>query len=211
MNENTNAFLEMGDHKYHIGHFKIWERTENYFTGSVKFRIDDDSCPDVELNTDGYSARLYVNGDACWYFPWIYFTKINLPKMEATLHGAIYCPLGLSPEEEVKYEAIRAIMISDVPYSMTPEVWHHLLMIFADWLKTKSIPQAKEYVDMALEVAKIPVGEDEESSGDSDEGSDESEDDEEEDNEESDTSGSEESDESSADSMEEKKEEKMKK
>lgn len=176
MNESTNAYFEIGDYKYHVGHYKIWERTSNYFCGSIKLKLDDEGAPDVELNTDGYSGRLWVNGDACWYFPWLYFTKIEPPTIEATLHGAIYCPLGLSPEDESKADAIRAIMISDVPYSMTPEVWHNLLMIFADWFRERHIPQAKEYVDIALEIAQIPTGElDEEPSDKSSEESDESE------------------------------------
>ena len=149
MTEGTSAKLVIGDYEYKVGHYKIEEKVGNFFCGSVTLRIDDDVYPDVVPFTEAYNAKLIVNGDALWYFPWVWFQKVDPPHMEASLYGAVFCPMGLTEDDEDKYDSIKLIMTSNICYSMTTEVWHNLLLVFADWLTERSIPQAKQYVELA--------------------------------------------------------------
>jgi hypothetical protein len=168
MKDGTQAVLWIGDESYKISRYKINERVEDYFCGTLDLTFQGKT-PDIEVD-EPYSAKLVVNDESLWYFPWVWFKEIENTKIASATHGGIFCPQGLSPEEEVKYDSINLIVASDACYSMTAEVWKNLMMIFADWLKDKSIPQFKEFLDLADE---IEIDEDED---DLDEDEDENED-----------------------------------
>ncbi len=158
MNEGTSAVLIIGDESYEVSYYKIKERVEDkFFEGALDLTLDDNMEPDLEPG-EPYVARLEVNGDAVWYFPWVWFEKTDLPQMKATTHGAIFCPLGLSDEDEEKYDSINLIIASDVCHAMTAEVWKNLLDVFSDWLKSKSVPQHQEFLDLS-ESIEIPEDE----------------------------------------------------
>lgn len=149
MNEGISATLIIGDESYKVDHYKLNERIDNnYFCSNLELTIDGD----FDLNEDEpYIARLQVNGDATWYFPWIWVKKTQ-NKVTASIHGAIFCPLGLSEADEEKYDSINLIVASDVRTSMTVEVWRNLLQVFSDWLKARSVPQYKEFLDLSKEI-----------------------------------------------------------
>jgi hypothetical protein len=97
---------------------------------------------------ESYVARLETNGDATWFFPWLVF-KDTVPNVTASVYGAIFCPFGLSDEEEERYSAMNIIIVSDICYEMTEIVWSNFLLVISDWLKAKSIPQYKDYISLA--------------------------------------------------------------
>lgn len=171
MKEGNHAVLWIGEDAYDVSHYKIKEKVENYFCGTIELKLGEE--PDVDLD-EPYTARLVVNGDAVWHFPWIWFKRVKNGKVEAATHGGIFCPLGLTEEDEEKYDSLNLIIASDACYSMTSEVWKNLLEIFADWLKAKSVPQFQEYLDLASEIEI----DDDDDFDDDDEDEDEDEDDE---------------------------------
>jgi hypothetical protein len=180
MKEGNHAILWIGDDSYDVTHYKVKEKVENYFCGTLDLKLNEE--PDVDLD-EPYSARLIVNGDAVWHFPWVWFKKVKNGRIEASTHGGIFCPLGLTEEDEAKYDSLNLIIASDACYSMTSEVWKNLLEIFADWLKSKSVPQYQEYLDLATEI-DIDDDDDFDDDDEDDEDEDDDEDDYEEDDEE---------------------------
>ena len=152
MNESTNGKLLTGEYEYPLSHFKILEQTEGYFGGHVELVIDGDSYPEV-AEDETYVARIVVNGDAVWYFPWVWFKQTN-PDEAITFdtHGPIFCPLGLSKADEEKYDAINLIISTDACNTMTVEVWKNLMLVFRDWLAERGIPQSKVFKQLADDV-----------------------------------------------------------
>ncbi len=152
MYEGTNAVLHLNNKAYELSHYKITEDPENHFCYNIEMVVCDKQRP-IVTKEESYTARLQVNGDAVWYFPWLWLqNNKKSAQLKGNAHGAIFCPFGLTEEEENRYEALNLIIVSDVCYSMTEEVWQNLLLIFSDWLKAKSIPQYKEYVTLSDEV-----------------------------------------------------------
>lgn len=179
MYEGTNAVLYLDEKTYEISYYKIAEDDENFFCYNIEMVVVGQR---PNLTEDSYTARLEVNGDAVWYFPWVWFGESNGSQLKAAVHGAIFCPFGLSDEEEERYESLNLLVASDACYSMTAEVWKNLLFIFADWLRAKSIPQYQEYIELAEEIdlddeSFAELDEDDEIDFDDDEEEDDDEDD----------------------------------
>lgn len=152
MREGTKAVFMIGDYSYNVGYFKITDCDDEYFCGFLELTLDDTVFPDVDVG-ESYNARLYVNGDAVWYFPWLWFDKPDhLPKMKASTNGAIFCPFGLSAGEEAKYEAINSFLSVEPDKSLPTSMWKQMLLVCADWLLERSIPQNKDFTMFANEV-----------------------------------------------------------
>ncbi len=142
MHEGSNAVLFLDGEKHKVSYYKIREDEDNFFCHNVEFTFSEE-IPEINPE-ESYICKLETNGDALWYLPWCWFQKKE-KKLEGAIHGAIFCPFGLTEEEENRYDAINLIIASDICNNMTAEVWKNLLYIFGDWLKMKSIPQHKEY------------------------------------------------------------------
>ncbi len=151
--ETTGKFL-IGDIEYPIDFFNYTADKENYFCGEIELNFSGDEEPDV-VPGESYVARLKIkqgNKEGEWYFPWLWFKKEEGDHVKAETHGAIYCPKGLSAEDEEKYDAMNLIIASEVYMAMTEEVWKNLLLVFGDWLQVRGIPQAEEFKTMAADV-----------------------------------------------------------
>jgi hypothetical protein len=115
--------------------------------------LDDTVCPDVN-SEESYAGRLLVNGDALWYFPWLWFDELgDLPRMRAGTNGAIFCPFGLSNEDEDKYEAINSFVSVEPGEGISHSMWRQMLLVSADWLLDRSIPQGRDFARFAVDGA----------------------------------------------------------
>jgi|SRR5581483_2717102 len=148
MNEGTNAQLVICDTSYPVDHYKI-NKGEDYFQSTLELNLQT-PIENIALK-ELYTGVLKVNGDAIWYLPWMWFQETG-QQTKASLSGAIFCPFGLSEEDEERYESINLLIACEVYQAMTPDVWRNMLEIFADWLKNRSIPQYQDFLDLAKEI-----------------------------------------------------------
>jgi hypothetical protein len=159
MSETTGSgTFKIGDYDYPVDFFNITTDDENYFCGKIVFTVTGEMEPDVNPE-ESYVGRLKTKTGE-WYFPWLWFKETTDEKLLADTHGAIFVPgqAYLSEEDEARYDAINLIVSSEVYMAMTEEVWKQLLMVFHDWLKSKSIPQCEEFKVMSDDV-EVPTEE----------------------------------------------------
>lgn len=144
MNEGNHATLILdGEQRYDINYYKVTDNSDLCHTVELVF-----SSETPDFTEESYVARLETNGDATWFFPWMVI-KGTLPHITASAYGSIFCPFGLSDEEEERYSAMNLIIVSDLCYEMTHLVWCNFLLVLSDWLKAKSVPQYKDYISLA--------------------------------------------------------------
>jgi hypothetical protein len=148
MNEGTHATLILdGEQRYDVSYYKVTDNSNLCHTVELIFTSE---TPD--FSEESYVARLETNGDATWFFPWVVIKDVNLPNITASVYGGIFCPFGLNDDEEERYSAMNLIIVSDLCYEMTQLIWRNFLLVLSDWLKTKSVPQYKDYISLANQI-----------------------------------------------------------